>query len=392
MKAGTETGFYRSLASAIGKAFQLADYAIFAGDPGLRGRRPRTDSGRHGGRRDARLPDLPQGQAAHRQQLRAGRPGGAGAGGLRARRRGDRADRAGSRGRVHRGEGRRAYPGWLLRPFRGAAVRDLPERARPGGVARDAGERPLRAGRRGPRDPHGAVRARLPWRNAARKSGSHRRGQPAGGDHDGWHGPPHPGGAGTGHRPPRRRPERLRAQHRVRYLGKRTGAELRRNHCPRRGDPPGAALRRRPLRARPPASPERHPPAGGEPPRSPRGPSTASFTATTSSRRVPRARWKGSAPSRWTTSARTTPRRWSPARARSSSRGRYRLPRPRPRWPRSPHGGRTAPRPATRVPPPGPRTARACTSSTSPAPPSRSSTSAAWPWPAPTTTTTPPPS
>lgn len=34
VKAGTETGFYRGLASAIGKAFQLADYAIFAGDPG----------------------------------------------------------------------------------------------------------------------------------------------------------------------------------------------------------------------------------------------------------------------------------------------------------------------------------------------------------------------
>lgn len=34
VKAGTETGFYRGLASALGKAFQLADYAIFAGDPG----------------------------------------------------------------------------------------------------------------------------------------------------------------------------------------------------------------------------------------------------------------------------------------------------------------------------------------------------------------------
>ena len=37
VKAGTETGFYRGLASAIGKAFQLADYAIFAGDPGYAG-------------------------------------------------------------------------------------------------------------------------------------------------------------------------------------------------------------------------------------------------------------------------------------------------------------------------------------------------------------------
>ncbi len=37
VKAGTETGFYRRLSSAIGKAFQLADYAIFAGDPGYAG-------------------------------------------------------------------------------------------------------------------------------------------------------------------------------------------------------------------------------------------------------------------------------------------------------------------------------------------------------------------
>ena len=37
VKAGTETGFYRGLASAIGKAFQLADYAIFADDPGYAG-------------------------------------------------------------------------------------------------------------------------------------------------------------------------------------------------------------------------------------------------------------------------------------------------------------------------------------------------------------------
>ncbi|MYI05843.1 MAG: insulinase family protein [Gemmatimonadetes bacterium] len=37
VKAGTETGFYRGLSSAIGKAFQLADYAIFAGDPGFAG-------------------------------------------------------------------------------------------------------------------------------------------------------------------------------------------------------------------------------------------------------------------------------------------------------------------------------------------------------------------
>lgn len=37
VKAGTETGFHRGLASALGKAFQLADYAIFAGDPGYAG-------------------------------------------------------------------------------------------------------------------------------------------------------------------------------------------------------------------------------------------------------------------------------------------------------------------------------------------------------------------
>ena len=37
VKAGTETGFYRGLASALGKAFELADYAIFAGDPGYAG-------------------------------------------------------------------------------------------------------------------------------------------------------------------------------------------------------------------------------------------------------------------------------------------------------------------------------------------------------------------
>ena len=37
VKAGTETGFYRGLSSALGKAFQLADYAIFAGDPGYAG-------------------------------------------------------------------------------------------------------------------------------------------------------------------------------------------------------------------------------------------------------------------------------------------------------------------------------------------------------------------
>ncbi len=33
VKAGTETSFYRGLSSAIGKAFSLAEYAIFAGDP-----------------------------------------------------------------------------------------------------------------------------------------------------------------------------------------------------------------------------------------------------------------------------------------------------------------------------------------------------------------------
>ncbi|HSG48504.1 MAG TPA: pitrilysin family protein [Longimicrobiales bacterium] len=35
VKAGTETRFYGGLASVMGKAFQLADYAIFAGDPGF---------------------------------------------------------------------------------------------------------------------------------------------------------------------------------------------------------------------------------------------------------------------------------------------------------------------------------------------------------------------
>ena len=34
VKARTETSFYRGLSSAIGKAFQLAQYNIFAGDPG----------------------------------------------------------------------------------------------------------------------------------------------------------------------------------------------------------------------------------------------------------------------------------------------------------------------------------------------------------------------
>ena len=34
VKAGTETGFYQGQASALGKAFQLAQYAIFADDPG----------------------------------------------------------------------------------------------------------------------------------------------------------------------------------------------------------------------------------------------------------------------------------------------------------------------------------------------------------------------
>ncbi|MDT8340009.1 MAG: pitrilysin family protein [Longimicrobiales bacterium] len=34
VKAGTETRFYAGLSSAIGKAFQLADYALFTGDPG----------------------------------------------------------------------------------------------------------------------------------------------------------------------------------------------------------------------------------------------------------------------------------------------------------------------------------------------------------------------
>lgn len=35
VKAGTETGFYGGLSSALGKAFSLAQYAIFAGDPGF---------------------------------------------------------------------------------------------------------------------------------------------------------------------------------------------------------------------------------------------------------------------------------------------------------------------------------------------------------------------
>ena len=34
VKAGTETGFYQAQSSALGKAFQLAQYAIFADDPG----------------------------------------------------------------------------------------------------------------------------------------------------------------------------------------------------------------------------------------------------------------------------------------------------------------------------------------------------------------------
>ena len=37
VKAGAETDFYRGLSSALGKAFQLADYAIFADDPGYAG-------------------------------------------------------------------------------------------------------------------------------------------------------------------------------------------------------------------------------------------------------------------------------------------------------------------------------------------------------------------
>ena len=35
VKAGTETSFYRGLSSAIGKAFSLAQYTIFAGSPGF---------------------------------------------------------------------------------------------------------------------------------------------------------------------------------------------------------------------------------------------------------------------------------------------------------------------------------------------------------------------
>ncbi len=38
VKAGTETGFYQGLSSALGKAFQLANYAIFADDPGYAAR------------------------------------------------------------------------------------------------------------------------------------------------------------------------------------------------------------------------------------------------------------------------------------------------------------------------------------------------------------------
>ena len=37
VKAGTETDFYRGLSSALGKAFQLASYSIFAADPGYAG-------------------------------------------------------------------------------------------------------------------------------------------------------------------------------------------------------------------------------------------------------------------------------------------------------------------------------------------------------------------
>jgi len=37
VKAGIETSLYESLASTLGKAFQLADYALFAGDPGFLG-------------------------------------------------------------------------------------------------------------------------------------------------------------------------------------------------------------------------------------------------------------------------------------------------------------------------------------------------------------------
>lgn len=35
VKAGTETAFYQRISSNLGKAFQLADYALFAGDPGF---------------------------------------------------------------------------------------------------------------------------------------------------------------------------------------------------------------------------------------------------------------------------------------------------------------------------------------------------------------------
>ena len=36
IKAGQETQFYNSLSSVLGKGFQLAQYNIFANDPGLR--------------------------------------------------------------------------------------------------------------------------------------------------------------------------------------------------------------------------------------------------------------------------------------------------------------------------------------------------------------------
>ena len=70
VKAGTETGFHRGLASPIGKAFQLARYAIFADDPGYVTEDLERTLAVTGEGRQAVLPHLPGRSAVRRCEFR----------------------------------------------------------------------------------------------------------------------------------------------------------------------------------------------------------------------------------------------------------------------------------------------------------------------------------
>ena len=265
VKAGTETGFYRGLSSAIGKAFQLADYAIFANDPGYAGedlRRILAVSAEDVMRvYETYLKDRPHVATSF----------------------------------VPRGQAELALEGSeraevVIEPIVQGAEAEFSvvrgEERTPGGAFDRSVEPPY--------GPSPSIRAPEVWREALanglsvlgvedretpmvqfelslrggmllEEPGRTGRRQPARRDDDGRHREPNAGGARASDRPSGSLRERFRGQHRLHHLGQRSCPELRRDHGAGRGDPAGAALRPRALRAGPAEGHEHHPPVGRKP-------------------------------------------------------------------------------------------------------------------------------